>query len=322
MRQWVVSMDFLTKTVESSSEFERCNTEQKKQYLIDNIQKISNIMLNCDNCSWSFWTWYPFYALWTNFEWNLPIIQEQLRYNKELQNLLDQSSSQIWCCFSDLQCKNMKDLKTKCKQCQKIEDGLKPRKIINRLPDIDMWAVRKDNKIEENKEMLRQKFACEHMYPSDIDPIRTMQEIQEIVWDLKKWEEVEKFLPLDIHMIGYDTLKALIHKVPEVIKENINIDTQVPYLPISPLSLRKNWQYDDQPYNFILDFLLSFTPQNLEKDLLLLLYQARKEVTKVLDTTEKRLKILESVCGDATKRRLQTSELKNIYLERLKQWEK
>jgi hypothetical protein len=58
---------------------------------------------------------------------------------------------------------------------------LKPRKVINRLPDIDMWAVRNDDMLDQDKKMLREKFEEKNMYPSDINPIQTMKDIQEIV---------------------------------------------------------------------------------------------------------------------------------------------
>jgi len=318
----MVSTKFLKDTVQSASDFETWNTDLKKQYLMGNIQTISNIMLKCDHCKGTFWTWYPFYALWPNFEGDLPVISEQLRYNEELKNLLATHSSEIWTCFSESQCKNLPDLKTRCRNCNKIIDWLKPRKVINRLPDIDMWAVRNDDMLDQDKKMLREKFEEKNMYPSDINPIQTMKDIQEIVWNLKQSKYPDTFLPLDIHMIGCDTLKILIEKVPEVLQEFMDKKTKSPYLSISPLSLRKERQHDDQPYNFILDFLLSFTPQNLNDALLSSLVQVRKDVAKVLDTTEKRLYLLQSVCSDATKRRLETWGLKDLYLQRIKTWEK
>ena len=43
----------------------------------------------------------------------------------------------------------MPDLKIVCKPCPNMIDSLKPRKIINRLPDLDMWLVCEDGSIEQ-----------------------------------------------------------------------------------------------------------------------------------------------------------------------------
>lgn len=188
-----------------------------------------------------------------------------------------------------------------------------------------MWAVIEDNKIEESKESLKEKCEEHGLYPSDIDPEKTMKEFQEIVLNLQEQKLPQRFLPLDMHIIGHDALNNLIKQVPEIIQskmdtENDSVDS-FPYLPILPLSLRKQRQYDDEPYNFILDFLFSFTPLFLSDELKASVISARKEVAKILDTTKKRLSILKSVCGPSTQRRLETPELQNIYLTRIKSWE-
>ncbi len=53
----------------------------------------------------------------------------------------------------------------------------------------------------------------------------------------------------------------LIEDVPKELHE-AKIEDRIPYLPIMPKSLRKHWQYDDEAYNFIYDYLSAFTPFN------------------------------------------------------------
>ena len=318
-------ISFIIETVQCSSQFEKMRRDLKKQYLLSNINEINNIMKEIPNCRGSFGTWYPFYALWNNFEGNLPIIQEQLRYNQKLLDLLEKQKDQLWKCFACMRENNLPNLKTVCNCCSNIEKWLKPRKIINRLPDIDMWAIIDDDKIEENKKILKEICEEHGLYPSDIDPKKTMKEFQEIISNLKQQKLPQRFLPLDMHIIGHDTLNTLIKQVPEIIQNKMDIEREsddlFPYLPILPLSLRKIRQYDDEPYNFILDFLFSFTPLFLSDELNDSIIKARKEVAKLLDTTKKRLSVLKSVCNPSIKRRLETPELKNFYLTRIKSWE-
>lgn len=53
-----------------------------------NIDIINEVMQFTIGYCGSFGTGYPFYALDKNFEGELPVIQEQLRYNEELKNTI------------------------------------------------------------------------------------------------------------------------------------------------------------------------------------------------------------------------------------------
>ena len=78
----------------------------------------------------------------------------------------------------------MTDLKQICKPCPQIKDSIKPRKVINRLPYIDMWMICADDKIEEAKVGLVKLFENYDMHTSDIDPVRTINDMEDIVSDL------------------------------------------------------------------------------------------------------------------------------------------
>lgn len=100
-----------------------------------------------------------------------------------------------------------------------------------------------------------------------------------------------------------------------------NLDGVSPYMPIHPLSLRKTWQYDDVAYNFVFDYLVSFTPFNFSKELNDKLEISRLKIRDNF-SMEILIEFLYSVSSDVFKRRLETSEVKNNYEKRLLLWKK
>ncbi len=144
------SIDYCQKAVEASTIFELNNTEVKRLYILENIKKFNAIKESISNSSGTFGTGYPFYALDSDLKGELPIIKEQLRYNNELLKRIKESNKIIWLCGDCLEKRGetLPDLKQICKPCPKIDGELKPRKIINRLPDIDMWMVTPKDNVE------------------------------------------------------------------------------------------------------------------------------------------------------------------------------
>ena len=69
------------------------------------------------------------------------------------------------------------------------------------------------------------------------------------------------FLPIDAHIMEQSKLEELISQVPDELRLT-KLEGRKPYLPIRPKSLRKKWQYDDEAYNFIYDYLSAFTAFN------------------------------------------------------------
>lgn len=99
-------MNICLEAVEGSNKFERSNFEDnniKKMYIKKNIDIINEVMQFTTGYCGSFGTGYPFYALDKNFEGELPVIQEQLRYNEELKNTILKSKLKKWPCESCLQ---------------------------------------------------------------------------------------------------------------------------------------------------------------------------------------------------------------------------
>lgn len=309
--------------VESSNKFEENNFKNKdlkKMYIKKNIDIINSVMEHTTGYRGSFGTGYPFYAIDNDFKEDLPVIKEQIRYNEELRTTILNAKLKKWPCESCLPVNGpyMEDLKQICIPCPKLEKELKPRKVINRLPDIDMWMVCEDTKVEEAKKELKETFDQLGMHTSDVNPIQTFKEFKEIITDLEDGKMPIKMLPLDVHVVKYSELSNLLDQVPFTILNSSNLG-EVPYLPILPDSLRKKWQKDDEAYNFTLDFLYSMTDFKFEEILKQRLDYTRNLVARQL-TEEKSMEMLDLVSPDSVKRRFENKTLKKSYKRRINSW--
>ena len=151
MKEDYTIKEITEKTEKASTDFEKVNSELKRKYLIWNIESFNMVASKVSVNRGTFGTGYPFYALSQDLKGTIPIIQEQIRYNRILVRDGIRIQKSIWKCESCLIRKysQMPDLKTICKPCPNMIDELKPRKIMNRLPDIDMWIVCEDGGISE-----------------------------------------------------------------------------------------------------------------------------------------------------------------------------
>ena len=312
----------LTEKVEmASTDFERTNTELKRKYLIWNIDAFNIIVSAVSVNMGSFGTGYPFYALDENLQGNLPIIQEQIRYNRQLVKDGEHIHKSIWLCKACLEenYSNMPDLKKVCKPCPNMINELKPRKFINRLPDLDMWVICKDGCLKQAQEELIILFKKYNINTSDVDPLSTLEDVTQISKMLKNGVLPKIFLPIDAHIIEYSKIKELIELVPKVLIKAKQGEIK-PYLPIHPKSYRKKWQYDDEAYNFICDYLSAFTPFNFSEELQQTLNNSRLMV--VSDYTKAELfKIFMQSTTKSNFRRFQSIELEDNFLKRIEGWE-
>ncbi len=308
----------------ASSTFEVTNNHVKRKYVVKHIrlfnETVRKILGNCG----SFGTGYPFYALGKNMTGRLPIIAEQLRYNEELVEIVDKEKYQypIWPCVNCLMQKGalMPDLKAVCKPCPNISDELKPRKIINRLPDMDMWMVCEDGYTDIVKMQLQDLLIQEGFRTSDVEPIRTIEEMFQIAEALKQGRDPEFLLPIDAHIVEKSYLFNLIDSTPDAIEEAKQVGT-APYLPIHPLSLRKVWQKDDVAYNFIYDYLSAFTEYNFTGSLKERLIETRRLLTETY-TTEELYNFMLQSATPANRRRMKEKSLQQIFERRIDSWKK
>lgn len=314
------SINICNKAANASNEFERNTSELKRRYLVHNIMLYNHIITKINGNCGSFGTGYPFYVLDENLTGQLPVIAEQIRYNNELISFAQNSGHTNWFCFNCLlqNSNTMPDLKQICKPCPNMEDELKPRKILNRLPDIDMWMIYKDSHFDDVKEELTRLFREYNFHTSDVNPIQTIEDLTIITQDLERGIMPEKRLPLDAHIIDYQTISSLIEQVPFVLKQ-ASIDSKTPYLPIHPLSYRKTWQYDDTAYNFIYDYLQSFTDFNFDENLKQLLIETRNIIAKSY-SFEQLYQFLIASGPASAKNRYKTLALKQNFKERIDSW--
>ena len=311
------------RTAKASSDYEITNTELKRKYLIWNIEAFNLVAKRVSTYRGTFGTGYPFYALNSKLEGELPVISEQIRYNRELVKDGRQFQKSIWECKSCLQrnYKIMPDLKTVCKPCPNMFDNFKPRKIINRLPDIDMWIVCEDGNenVSRTEKELEELLGNIGMRTSDVAPLRTLDDVVEIAEDLKKGHNPKKYLPIDAHIIEYSKIKELIEQIPD----ELNCAEQkgkTAYLPIRPKSLRKHWQYDDAAYNFVYDYLSAFTPFNFPKELQDSLDIGRAKVARE-HSVDELLEILTDSATPANSRRFDSPDLIRYFKMRVTEWQ-
>lgn len=304
---------------EASNIYEQTNTNLKKRYIIKNIKLFNEIIKDINGIKGTFGTGYPFYALDKDFKETLPIIEEQIRYNNTLLEEAKKSKNENWPCSTCL-VKNahlMPDLKQLCKPCPYIEDTLKPRKLINRLPDIDMWAICDNNKSKEIKELMILKFIIHNFNTSDISPEKTISDICQISRNLQEGKMPNKNLPIDAHLIDYEAISDLISHVPSEIDDAIKND-RCPYLPILPHSYRKKWQKDDEAYNFVHDYLSSLTEFNFDNNLAMILKETRRIIANKYSFSQL-YNILLKTGPDSVIRRHKMTKPKNILRERFRE---
>ena len=311
----------MTEKVEkASTTFERTNTELKRKYLIWNIDVFNQIARLVSVSKGSFGTGYPFYALDENLEGKLPVIEEQIRYNRQLVRDGEPVQKSIWKCKSCLERNyaDMPDLKRICKPCPNVIPELKPRKFINRLPDIDMWLVCEDGKVEQAQQELTRLLDKYKMNTSDKAPFTSIDNVSEIAQMIKNGKFPKIFLPIDSHIIEYSKIKRLLEQVPDELQCAKQAHSR-PYLPIWPKSYRKEWQYDDEAYNFIYDYLSAFTDFNFPQELKSSLDESRKRVVSE-NTPEELYEFLMQSATSANFRRFQSLELEDIFMHRISTW--
>lgn len=308
----------------ASSDFENTNDHYKRRYIVRHIrifnEVVRKIMGNCG----SFGTGYPFYALGKNLQGRLPVIAEQLRYNDELIETVDKAKYQypIWPCVRCLMQNGdlMPDLKVVCKPCPNIIDELKPRKIINRLPDMDMWMVCEDGYTDVVKQQLQDLLFEQGFRTSDVDPIRTIEEIIEIANCLKNGQDPTILLPLDAHIVEKSYLYNLIDNTPDAIAE-AKATGIAPFLTIHPLSLRKVCQKDDSAYNFIYDYLSAFTEYNFTGTLKERLIETRRILVETY-SVEELYQFMLQTASPANRRRMKEKSLRQTFERRIDTWRK
>lgn len=315
-------LEFCKKVADISTDFEKLNTDLKRQYIISNIILYNNIASTIAQCKGTFGTGYPFYVLDKDLQGALPVIAEQIRYNDALVEDATHTKFREWLCATCLSDNyhKMPDLKQICKTCPNIENELKPRKLINRLPDLDLWMVCDEEDIKTASGLLASQLKEFGFTTSDVDPLNTIAELEEIVTSIRQNQMPTKKLPIDTHLIDTISLYSLICEVPDKLDYCIKHEgAPPPYLAIHPLSLRKKWQKDDCAYNFIHDYLSSFSEMQMDPEIQKVLNETRKEIARKY-SLDQLYKFLIETGPDSVARRHKTPGLREAFDKRIEGW--
>lgn len=312
-------MDIIKRVVESSTIFEKNNTKIKKEYLLKNINIFNDIARKVSGYKGFFGVGYPFYAFIKNSD-RLPIIEEQIRYNNELLDKYNKLNDS-WYCQTCLRNNNkvMPDLKLICKRCQNMHPDLKPRKIVTMIPDMDLWIVIEDKDISIAKKELIELFKANNIFTSDVNPIKTINDFYEIVMDIQNDKMPQKYLPIDVHIIGYNKLYNCITNVTSTVADFLD-KNRIPYMPVSTEALRKKWQYDEEAIDFIHDFIYSLTEYDFDDKFMDALTKSRKELIKLYNKDVLYDIVLKSG-KPLVARRQENIDLQKNFKERMDLWE-
>ena len=156
------------------------------------------------------------------------------------------------------------------------------------------------------------------MRTSDVSPLQSLSDVVKISTNLKDGEFPKVFLPIDAHIMEKSKLMELVEQVPDEL-QLAKVEERKPYLPIRPKSLRKEWQYDDEAYNFIYDYLSAFTAFNFTEGMKETLQKSRTRVIRE-NTPEELFDFLTQAATPANFRRFQEHELEEIFYRRITGW--
>ena len=315
-------MDIITKAVVASTTFEEENGELKKIYLKNHIRRFHRVVKRLEGYRGFFGLGYPYDALGNRLAGDLPLINEQFRYNLELLSIFhEQFKNGIWPCEKCLKTKldEMPDLKSICYKCPVVPKDISPRKVINRLPDMDLCLVVADDKLEQTKGELIPLFNENGLRTSDVDPIGTVDKMYRIAMDLKNGKMPTEYVPLDTHLFTYSELIDLMSKVEPEMAISLKSGNP-PYLSTRPYSLRKTWQQDDTAINFVYDFLYTFTDHDFRPELKEQLIKTRKQIASKY-TNEQIEKMIVGAANASQKRRYHSCPTLKLRLdERINSW--
>jgi hypothetical protein len=258
-----------------------------------------------------FGTGYPFYA--EREDGTVVAIDEIDRF---VGTIRDKAASDemrgvgAWVCGACQVATEHRDLKERCRPC--VDTTLKPRDVFKALPDLDFWVIVDENNpyIEGLLQTYMQRAGFQQ---SDADIYYSIKDTKSVLEGLQQGEQPEKRLPIDLHVITVSQLKQALTGVQDAVK------TGDMYVPIAPRSLHVVWETVDEPYDFMKDFIFSFTPKDI----------AHEELGEMITETRKLVlqhigpKLAEEVVKSAhpkERRQLGTPELGKLLLDRIESW--
>ena len=260
-----------------------------------------------------FGTGYPFYA--RQEDGSVADIPEMRRYQKSFQAAINRDRLRSyggWLCGAcELAC-DLPDLKKYCKPCDSVD--FKPRDIFKALPDLDYWVVVDDapeTKLRRQEKEIQECARAAAFESSDSNIIQTLETTRYAMETVLRGFQPGAMLPVDMHIITKVELLECLKATPDAIRKGRAVS-------IAPRSLHKVWEDTNEPYDFIKDFLFSFTPHTWnDNELLEALSSARREVHDLI--ADNPIKAV-SDRAEKEKRQLEAPGVAQCLKERINSW--
>lgn len=304
----------LSRLLEATIVFNEDESPEKGAYFDAQFELFDTIMSAKDGVIGTFGTGYPFYA--RKDDGGVHAIEEVSRFVESIrQDLNNDRARQFgrWPCHLCDMANDLPDFKKFCKPCDDVD--FKPRDLFKALPDLDYWIV-VDDMDEASIDALQQtstdalREAGFYTSDSNIDKAvnKTMNAVQP---DAAGRYNPRFMLPVDTHMVTKSTLIDCLEATPDAI-------TSSAFVPIAPFSLRKDWGGTDNGYDFIKDFLFSFTENSFkDSELTNKLVEARQAAYAVVHSNP-----ADYVAARASKekRQLETAGVRDCLEKRISSW--
>lgn len=277
------------------------------QYLDQQFFDFQNIVDNLPGSQGSFGTGYPFYA--RREDSTVVPIDEVDRYIGEYELAAQDARRRLigsWACTSCQGEKELPDLKVYCKPCGVVP--LKPRDMFKALPDLDFWAIT-DDITPEYLSTLQSNLHHAGFFQSDLNIGRSLQDTQRAMSLIGQGVMPQERLPIDVHVVSSFELLEALSGVRDIVQSYDKVDPKEASVPISPTSLHVVWTSQDTPYNFLGDYLFSFTPSEISEEVSEAIEQTNSLIHRMLSVQD----VYDIVSQNPkVKRILDTSEVRAI----------
>ena len=246
----------------------------KSKYFNNQFDRFHDSVKDIPGVIGVFGTGYPFYAYQN--DGSIADVPEIRRYQKSFQAAINRDRLRSyggWLCGAcELAC-DLPDLKKYCKPCDSVD--FKPRDIFKALLDLDYWIVVDDAPEADLRRQEKKIQGCAQaasFESSDSNIIQTLETTRYAMETVLRGFQPGAMLPVDMHIITKVELLECLKATPDAIRKGRAVS-------IAPRSLHKVWEDTNEPYDFIKDFLFSFTPHTWnDNELLEALSSARHEV--------------------------------------------
>lgn len=308
----LLSHELLYKSLDLAIDFNNDRSNRKGEYLAAQFEDFTQAASWVPGYKGAFGTGYPFYA--QRDDGSVVAVEEISRFISETKvRAKEDEASRVgeWACGMCQIAVEHVDLKQKCKPC--TAQVLKPRDMFKALPDLDYWIVVEQDSphVEGAASSILQRAGFQQ---SDADIYFAVHDTIEVLTALKGGREPRARLPLDLHIVTVDQLKGALLKVQTATSQGFKDK-----VPISPRSLHIVWEDVDEPYDFLKDFLLSFTVGGILDPELGAMIKQTQEIVAAHSTPKQVIDALR-LMHPKEQRQLETKELQTLLQRRLESW--